>query len=94
MKELEKYPVNLDGLQVLAKPDARKYAECCALAYRPYPLTDWMLDKYVPTLQFADVWHTNFLCTINNLRRMIVILGKYQSFGNVFPTLITIRIKI
>ena len=65
MKELEKYPVNLDGLQVLAKPDARKYAECCALAYRPYPLTDWMLDKYVPTLQFADVWHTNFLCTIN-----------------------------
>ena len=66
MKNLEKYNVNLEGLYVLTKADARSYADCCAQAYRPYPLTDWMLDKYVPTSRFADVWRTNFLCTLSD----------------------------
>lgn len=66
MINIEKYKVNLDGLYVLTKADARSYADCCAQAYRPYPLTDWMLDKYVQTPRFADVWRTNFLCTLND----------------------------
>ena len=60
------YQIKLDKVSILTKSDADKYADCCAQAYRPYPLTDWMLDKYVPTPKFADVWRTNFLCTFND----------------------------
>lgn len=66
MIDIEKYRVNLDGLRVLTKADADSYAKCCAKAYRPYPLTDWMLEKSVPTSKFEVLWRTNFLCTFNN----------------------------
>ena len=66
MKDFEKYQVKLDGLHILTKAEAGNYAECCAQAYRPYPLTDWMLEKYVPTSRFAGVWRTNFICTFSD----------------------------
>lgn len=62
----EEYQIKLSGVSILTKDDADSYADCCAHAYRPYPLTDWMLEKFVPTPKFADVWRTNFLCTLND----------------------------